>query len=46
MLCRCLANDGVSRFDVGGMIPEGFETRSSGRKTAVGVIGRGELESG
>jgi hypothetical protein len=46
ILCRCSANDVVSRFDAGGMIPEGFETRPSGRKTAAGVMGGGELVSG
>jgi hypothetical protein len=46
MLCRWSADDVVSRFDVGEMIPEGFETRPSGLKTAVGVIGRAELVSG
>ena len=36
-LCRCLANDVVSRFDVGGMISEGFVTRWADWKTTVGV---------
>ena len=35
---RAWGDDVVSRFDAGGMIPEGFETRPSGRKTAAGVI--------
>jgi len=46
VLCRCSANDVVSRFDVGGVSSEGSETRPSGRKTAAGVIGGEEVVSG